>query len=211
MAIAASVIAPSAYGAAEHATRVYPSPEAGGPDTHRVSPVANAATDLPSFVCGLLKKPVAAAVNDLVALLSHDRIKGTLAGTIFAEVGFKPFCVGRLQKLESVVKRAVVRPSVPSRVRSALEGPLATNVYVTQSTAYGIGSLAELHWTQYPPGATLTRTILLSENAERYIDVSWAHFPRLIFRGTLARFAIQLHDVYGRHSPWAFSPVLDVP
>lgn len=175
---------------------------------HRPGVARRAAVDIPSLLCGLLKKPVAAAVNDLVALLTDNKIKGTLVGTIVAEVGFKPFCIGRLQKLEAVIKRA--RPLVPSRIQSVLAGPLATNVYVTHAPYYGIGSLSEPHWTEYPRGVTLWHKIMLSENGSAYFDVTWSHFPRLVYRGRTAQFAIQLHDAYGHYSPWAFSPLFEV-
>jgi hypothetical protein len=160
---------------------------------------AHAATDIASIVCGLLKKPVASAVNGLINVLSKDKIRTTLAGTLVAEIGFKPYCVGYLQKLRAVIANALRRSSTPPSLRLQM-GPFVSNVYITFA-----GLFATVHWRPFDPSAPIvSETIELSENGSRYFPVT--HFPVFLLPQTNVRFAVQLHDAARHNSLWAYSP-----
>jgi hypothetical protein len=74
-------------------------------------------TDVSEFVCDLLGQPVSVAVNRLISWISRGRIRTTLAGDLFADIGFNPWCRSQYPKLERIVndvvkKRPAFRPEL---------------------------------------------------------------------------------------------------
>ena len=91
--------------AADTGTRL----QGGTAPTAGTSRVVSLNDDVATAVCAALKVPVTKGVNALIRVLSEGRYRGTLAGSIFSTVGFKPWCKEMYPRLESLLRSALNR------------------------------------------------------------------------------------------------------
>src|SRR5690349_13269935 len=151
LALSLLVTAAARAGDAEAHGRVPSPPHAvvhgASADAARVAPTATEAfaASFPSFelaggdiaraVCGLLAKPVKTGVAGLIGVLSKRVVVGTLAGALFAEIGFNPWCRGRYGALRRRLRAvAHAKPQLRPRI-----GPFVFNVaarYIGQDARF---------------------------------------------------------------------------
>jgi hypothetical protein len=165
---------------------------------------AHLAGSLASTICTLLNKPVSVAINRLIAVLSHDRIKTTVAGTLISEIGVDPLCEVGVRKIESVVKGILHKPATSRQIRiRSVVGPFVSDVTPEFSPANGVLK-AYVQWRQYDPfGGGLSYYLWLSVNHAPYYRVS--NPAPLYFPTEKLQFAVQLRDAAGHYSPVAYS------
>jgi hypothetical protein len=159
---------------------------------------------LPRELCGVLKKPVSVGVNYLVRVLSEGRIKSTLAGTIFSNVGFSPWCKGYygqlLQRLRGVRQQY---PNLAPRLGTFVFGASASAV---PSRIYANSSFFTVSWTEYGTSPRDKYYVSYSYNGSRYQLIRGGRSIHLR-RGGRVAFAVRIINEFGARSPFVFTPV----
>jgi hypothetical protein len=167
-----------------------------------VSAAQSLENGLPRELCGLLKKPVSVGVNYIVRVLSSGRIKSTLAGTIFSDVGFNPWCKGYYGKLFQRLRGVRQQyPNLGTRLGTFVFGARAVAV---PSRLYANSSFFTVSWTEY--GTT--------PRDKYYLSYSYNDSDYQLIRGTSitlrgggrVTFAVRIINEFGAPSPFVFTP-----
>jgi hypothetical protein len=159
---------------------------------------------LPRELCGLLKKPVSVGVNYIVRVLSEGRLKSTLAGTLFSNVGFNPWCKGYygklLQRLRGVRQQY---PNLGPRLGTFVFGASAS---AAPSSIYANSSFFTVSWTEYGTTPRDRYYLSYSYNGSQYRLIGGGKSIHLR-RGGRVRFAVRIINEFGARSPFVFTPV----
>jgi hypothetical protein len=166
-------------------------------------PVAAAQTSgFATAVCQILEEPVAVGINRLIGLFTRARVHGTLAGTLFAQLGFNPWCKSAYPKLRSRLQGVVRRrPALRPRI-----GPFVFGLHATADVISQFQDRVRVSWFQYTISSPLRHYFLwYSQNGRRFLPAPNGS-PILDFgRGNVVQFAVRVDDQAGGSSPWVYS------
>ena len=163
--------------------------------------VRAAASDLAKDTCSLLGKPVQVGVNQFIKWLTGGRIRGSLAGTLFNEIGFQRWCPKYADRLYSRVTRvSQQRPSLRPRL-----GPIVSNVVARyDSSPDARYRMLEVSWQEFTVTSPLRHYYVsysLNDGAYRAM-----RYKSLLVRpGNYVRFAVRVDNYDGISSPWIYS------
>jgi hypothetical protein len=174
---------------------------AAGPSASAAQSLANG---LPRELCGLLKKPVSVGVNYIVQALSKGRIKGTLAGTIFSNVGFNPWCKGYYGEL--LARLRGVRQQYPNLGPRLGTFVFGAGAFAVPSRLYANSSFFTVSWTEYGTTPRDKYYLSYSYNGSQYQLIRGGKSIHLQ-RGGRVRFAVRIINEFGARSPFVFTPV----
>jgi hypothetical protein len=168
---------------------------------------AAGASGLAGAVCGLLDKPVRFGVNRLIGFMTKGRVQGTLAGSIFDEVGFKPWCHGKYQKLKTRLQRVVqVKPALRRQV-----GPFVFGLGASVSVASDLIDHFRVGWNEFSLSSPLRHYFLAYRvNGGRWLNAS-DKVVDIVRVARVVQFAVRVDNTAGTSSPWVYSPVFRVP
>jgi hypothetical protein len=162
--------------------------------------------DVAKVVCGLLGKPVKAGVAGFIRLLTKGAVRGTLAGTLAAEIGFNPWCSHRYAALRRRLKAvADAKPKLTPRI-----GPFVFNVVPRYQTLSGLVDRIAVSWTELSLSSPLRfHFVWYRVNQGRWTPISGTTVN--ILRGVRAQFAVRVDNRDGASSPYAYSADYLVP
>jgi hypothetical protein len=157
-------------------------------------------------VCGLLKKPVSYGVNRIVSLLTKGRVQGTLAGSLFADIGFNPWCRKQYAKLKKRLQGvAQKKPSLRSRL-----GPFVFNLRATYRVLSNQVDRFEVTWLEFSPSSPLrTYYLYYRINEGRWVPRNSKFLN--VYRGNRVQFAVRVDNQNRISSPWVYSLDYNVP
>lgn len=157
-------------------------------------------------VCGALSKPVSVGVSRIISLLTEGRVRGTLAGQLFTQVGFTPWCKNQFGKLVLRLRRvAAQRPDLRSRL-----GPFVYGVYASYTRWNAFKDQMFVHRSEFAGSSRLRNDYTwYSLNGGTWQPLG-AH-SLLVPIGDRVKFAARVDDTSGLSSPWAYSVTYRAP
>jgi hypothetical protein len=173
---------------------------AAAPHAPPPPPVATAAgSDLSDQLCDLLNKPVSYVTNRLAGWISGGRIRGTLAGSLFSELAFNPWCKSKLPRLRSALLNL-------SSTRPAYKASLGPWVFGIQAalTNYATTTRAAVSWRSYGFGTLITDYKLwYRATGGRWYQASSVYIS--LRRNYQVQFAVRVINARGVSSPYVYS------
>ncbi len=159
-----------------------------------------AASSLANDVCTLLGKGVEFGVGQIITWMTTGRIRGSLAGTLFNELGFQRWCPDKADRLLSRIRGVSQRrPNLRPRL-----GPIVSNVVARYGISPNPGyRMLHVSWQEFTVSSRL-RNYYVSYN----YDGKWRpmRMKSLLVRpGYFVRFAVRVNNYDGISSPWIYS------
>lgn len=184
------------------AAAIAPPRAAAAPPAPRVH-AATLEDGLPGVVCGIVRRPLSQAVDEMVSLLTRRRFRGTLAGALADQIGLQPWCRDSYRKLRAVLRGAARRDS---DLRPAI-GPFVFAVRASFDRSLPGVHYVTVDWDAFLlSGSMRSYELAYSVNGRAYKPVYGGN-TLFVSRGDAVRFAVRIDNYAGVSSPWVFSPV----
>jgi hypothetical protein len=138
--------------------------------------------------------------------MTRGRVQGTLAGSLFADIGFNPWCQKQYAKLKKRLQGvAKKKPSLRPRL-----GPFVFNLRASYRVLSGQVDRFEVAWFEFSPSSPLrTYYLYYRINEGRWVPRNSKVLD--VYRGNRVQFAVRVDNQDRISSPWVYSLDYNVP